>query len=175
MGVKSTKDARPVSGYNLRTMSNDLDFHDRELCPDGTCIGIIGKDGRCKVCKKPGRAAGDRTGAGPDGDTAATGSFGMGEHELCPDEACIGIIGPDGRCKECGRPSPRHGLDPRTQGLRTEEDVAEELEAAITKGDLAPSPDDFESRELCPDGACIGLIGPDGRCKECRKPARATA
>ena len=23
---------------------------DRQLCPDGNCIGIIGKDGRCKVC-----------------------------------------------------------------------------------------------------------------------------
>jgi len=23
---------------------------------------------------------------------------------LCPDESCIGVIGPDGLCKECGRP-----------------------------------------------------------------------
>src|SRR5262249_37823637 len=24
------------------------------------------------------------------------------DRQLCPDEACIGIIGPDGRCKVCG-------------------------------------------------------------------------
>jgi len=23
---------------------------------------------------------------------------------LCADESCIGVIGPDGRCKECGKP-----------------------------------------------------------------------
>jgi hypothetical protein len=26
---------------------------DRELCPDGACVGVIGDDGHCKVCKKP--------------------------------------------------------------------------------------------------------------------------
>jgi hypothetical protein len=29
---------------------------------------------------------------------------------------------------------------------------------------------DFASRVLCSDGSCIGVIGPDGRCKECGKP-----
>ena len=23
---------------------------------------------------------------------------------LCSDESCIGVIGPDGKCKECGKP-----------------------------------------------------------------------
>jgi len=26
------------------------------------------------------------------------------QRTLCMDESCIGVIGPDGRCKECGRP-----------------------------------------------------------------------
>jgi hypothetical protein len=30
--------------------------------------------------------------------------------------------------------------------------------------------DDWESRRLCSDGNCIGVIGPDGRCRECGKP-----
>jgi hypothetical protein len=30
--------------------------------------------------------------------------------------------------------------------------------------------DDFSNRTLCSDGTCIGVIGPDGRCKECGKP-----
>jgi hypothetical protein len=26
---------------------------------------------------------------------------------------------------------------------------------------------DLERRELCPDGRCVGVIGPDGRCGTC--------
>ncbi len=29
------------------------EWEDRVLCSDGTCIGIIGPDGKCKVCGKP--------------------------------------------------------------------------------------------------------------------------
>ena len=29
---------------------------------------------------------------------------------------------------------------------------------------------DWENRILCSDESCIGVIGPDGRCKECGKP-----
>jgi hypothetical protein len=36
------------------------------------------------------------------------------------------------------------------------------------EGDADPI--DFASRKLCSDGSCIGVIGPDGRCKECGKP-----
>ena len=32
------------------------------------------------------------------------------------------------------------------------------------------SADDWENRVLCSDESCIGVIGPDGRCKECGKP-----
>ena len=28
---------------------------------------------------------------------------------------------------------------------------------------------DWENRVLCSDESCIGVIGPDGRCKECGK------
>jgi len=42
-------------------------------------------------------------------------------------------------------------------------------------GKPAPAPqseeeDPFADRILCSDGTCIGVIGPDGRCKECGKP-----
>ena len=29
---------------------------------------------------------------------------------------------------------------------------------------------EWENRTLCVDESCIGVIGPDGRCKECGKP-----
>lgn len=34
----------------------------------------------------------------------------------------------------------------------------------------AKNEDSFENRVLCSDGRCIGVIGSDGRCKECGKP-----
>jgi hypothetical protein len=34
----------------------------------------------------------------------------------------------------------------------------------------AKNEDSFENRVLCSDGRCIGVVGSDGRCKECGKP-----
>lgn len=93
--------------------------------------------------------------------------------ELCPDGACLGLIGPDGRCKVCGAVSPNGppardepgAVDPRPA---SRDSAAVDL-AASSEGSAVADPDDFdvEHRELCPDGACLGLIGPDGRCKVC--------
>lgn len=33
--------------------SCEIDFSERLLCSDGTCIGVIDKNGICKVCGKP--------------------------------------------------------------------------------------------------------------------------
>jgi hypothetical protein len=89
--------------------------------------------------------------------------------ELCPDESCIGVIGPDGRCKECGRP----GKGPVTTPVPT--DAAGQADVPMapeeTKDDDAPaSDDDWKNRRLCSDESCIGVIGPNGRCKECGRP-----
>lgn len=88
-------------------MTDDLDLENRELCPDGSCIGVLGPDGRCSECGRTREQA--ASGVDPEGaaggdaplDTIET-SF-DDERQLCPDGACIGVIGPDGRCKECGR------------------------------------------------------------------------
>ena len=40
----------------------------------------------------------------------------------------------------------------------------------IGAGEHDEGPIDFARRKLCSDGTCIGVIGPDGRCKECGKP-----
>jgi len=32
--------------------SEAAEWDDRRLCPDGACVGVIGDDGRCKVCGK---------------------------------------------------------------------------------------------------------------------------
>lgn len=28
----------------------DPAWHERRLCPDGSCVGVIGDDGKCRVC-----------------------------------------------------------------------------------------------------------------------------
>jgi hypothetical protein len=94
------------------------------------------------------------------------------DRQLCPDGGCIGVIGPDGCCKVCGRAAENWG-DERNRGLRHEQDpaVVEELEEKRIVGALDPAPDDLEERELCPDGSCIGVMGDDGRCRVCGKAA----
>jgi hypothetical protein len=101
---------------------------------------------------------------------------------LCSDESCIGTIGPDGRCRECGR--PYEGILPSpTESNRIPEAAAAGDAKAVTSGEshaAVPGSDDaitenaasgaddeWEHRTLCPDEGCIGVIGPDGRCKEC--------
>jgi hypothetical protein len=99
------------------------------------------------------------------------------ERKLCSDESCIGVIGPDGRCKECGLPYA--GPVDATK----EETAASDLEEADPEDEINEEPEEsgehdtetqidleWEQRKLCSDESCIGVIGPDGRCKECGKP-----
>jgi len=101
---------------------------------------------------------------------------------LCSDGNCIGVIGTDGNCKECGRPyegklpwtiesrqsepSPEFS-DHSDSSIEEEETV---VDTAIDTDEKTQDDSDWESRKLCSDGNCIGVIGTDGRCKECGKP-----
>ena len=86
---------------------------------------------------------------------------------LCSDGSCIGTIGPDGKCKECGRVyegeiSAGHGKE-SVQAVMTQE------RKSISSGE-ADLDEDWDTRVLCSDESCIGIIGADGKCKECGKP-----
>jgi hypothetical protein len=95
---------------------------------------------------------------------------------LCQDGNCIGVIGEDGRCKECGLPyertlpikdslcadSPAETQSPETPDTPTE---PESQTDSPTANDEA-----WENRMLCTDGNCIGVISPEGVCKVCGKP-----
>ena len=101
---------------------------------------------------------------------------------LCSDGNCIGVIGADGCCKECGK--PYEGRLPDSFGRQPSEQAPETPPEAEVKTDDDPQPpaaepagaqqpagdDEWENRVLCSDGNCIGVIGTDGRCKECGKP-----
>lgn len=107
---------------------------------------------------------------------------------LCSDPACIGVIGANGRCKECGKPYEGDPFedtpfDPSLAGAGSED--VEPTGASFTaepgefaddypEGDFpeeeeSASDEDWKNRKLCSDPACIGVIGPNGRCKECGK------
>jgi len=93
--------------------------------------------------------------------------------ELCDDGNCLGVV-VDGKCNVCGvaaaGTSPRDPGTGQTGGggkIVGDDRGAEEM---IAEGDST-----FDDRQLCPDGACTGLIGSDGKCKECGRSASATA
>jgi hypothetical protein len=106
--------------------------------------------------------------------------------ELCPDGACIGVLGPDRVCKVCGltaegtyNPSAiraaAHDDDDDDDGDHDADDDDsdsagdEDSDGADDSDDkqAKASDDALEDRKLCPDGTCIGVIGEDGRCKVC--------
>jgi len=138
------------------------------------------------------------------------------QRQLCPDGGCVGVIGPDGTCKVCGRAAANWG-DERNRGLNPADDEPEDAEdddeddledGELAEGDgdegddeyddgededgeddeddddeldeaddvpgriAAAAPAEWGERELCTDGSCIGVIGDDGRCKVCGKAAK---
>ncbi|MCP4677830.1 MAG: hypothetical protein GY854_20390 [Deltaproteobacteria bacterium] len=97
--------------------------------------------------------------------------FSLEDRILCSDGACIGVIGPDGCCKECGmlydgsEPLSKEGLPelaadsvPPPENPIMDTDTVEDPETS------APS-----DRVCCPDDMCVGIIGEDGRCGTCQK------
>jgi hypothetical protein len=126
-----------------RTKSQiDLEWEKRTLCIDGNCIGVIGPNGHCKACDKR-HPTFKALGDADDDQTHDTST--IDESEAKDAES---VEGPGD-----GNGAPSHSADP-------EPDIPE-------TDDI-----DWENRQLCVDGNCIGIIGSDGRCKECGKPAK---
>jgi hypothetical protein len=113
-----------------------------------------------------------------DAPAGGSGAIDWENRRLCSDGNCIGVIGADGRCKECGRPhEPTAGLSverPAAPAPASDAPAAPapaaEAAADPSSGDWERPGDDWENRRLCSDGNCIGVIGADGRCRECGKP-----
>ena len=105
------------------------EWDQRQLCPDGSCVGVIGDDGTCKVCGRAAPNWGDERKRGlvadkidadaesdddeleddeeyeDDDEVEDPGAADPDwtERKLCPDEAYFGVIGDDGKCKVCHR------------------------------------------------------------------------
>jgi hypothetical protein len=97
---------------------------------------------------------------------------------LCSDGSCIGTIGPDGKCKECGKTydgvlqaALAAGNATAETSLNTTGNSPQNQELRkINNPEDSIADEEWQQRVLCSDGACIGVIGPDGKCKECGKP-----
>ena len=129
------------------------EWDQRQLCPDGGCVGVIGPDGTCKVC---GRAA-------PNwGDERKRGLIdppeGPDDDEDDDDEA----EDDDLTASEAGNDREAEAED--DEGDEEDDDREDGVAAS-------PSPGEWSARRLCPDGACIGLIGLDRRCRVCGRAA----
>ncbi len=93
------------------------------------------------------------------------------QRKLCSDGTCIGVIGSEGRCKECGLPYDGDASDANPEDepdiWAEDEDSFFEDEDEMDQESQTELDSEWSQRKLCSDGACIGVIGPDGRCKEC--------
>ena len=110
-----TSDGEPPYGGAPGESEPDPDFDDfasRQLCDDGACTGVVGGDGACRKCGRIAAPPGAPDATPPtlveDAETVSPslsddeGGF-EEERRLCPDGECIGLIGDDGLCRECGR------------------------------------------------------------------------
>ncbi|MGQ9653728.1 MAG: hypothetical protein ACUVXD_06650 [Thermodesulfobacteriota bacterium] len=92
---------------------------DRIPCSDGSCIGLVGDDGCCRVCgRQHAEAYVSSFGVSPCQDFSDRPMIheesegeeeeeheedsGLDERVLCSDESCIGVVDEDGYCKACG-------------------------------------------------------------------------
>lgn len=91
----------------------------------------------------------------------------LDSRRLCPDGACIGVLGANGHCGVCGLADDGSVSPGRSNDF---DEAPDDAEAAVAAGDNdeTATTDAFDDdRRLCPDGTCIGVLGADGRCRVC--------
>ncbi len=92
--------------------------------------------------------------------------FDPARRKLCPDGACVGVIGADGRCGVCGRTEAEAEAGAEPAGAL---EAGGGAEARVEDAEItAPDAGGFDSkRRLCDDGSCVGVVGDDGVCRVC--------
>lgn len=98
-------------------------------------------------------------------DAQSPEEFDPTRRRLCADGACVGVVGDDGLCSECGRTE--------AQAAAGEAPPPFEASAGPSAPDAADGAGgvsvgfDPTTRRLCDDGACVGVVGDDGVCRAC--------
>ncbi len=126
------------------------DWDQRQLCPDGSCTGLIGSDGLCKVCGHAAPNWGDERTRG-----LATGDDDADEEDDEDDEDDDGELDGDELAADSGD---------------DDDDDDDEDEAEDEKDNVDDDAAyEWSRRKLCPDEACVGVLGPNNKCKVCGK------
>jgi hypothetical protein len=97
---------------------------------------------------------------------------------LCPDGACVGVLGPDGLCSVCGRTESAAARGDDVPEPAGEAPVGEAPSgeapgsaSALRPASAASVAGFAANRRLCDDGSCVGLVGADGLCGVCGRKA----
>jgi hypothetical protein len=96
------------------------------------------------------------------------------KRRLCPDGACIGIIGKDGHCTIC------HSSDSSEEPAFLPEDLVRDATPTPTVQPNFDSishavPPALHRRRLCEDGTCIGILDSNGVCGICGLGSSSTS
>ena len=114
-------------------------------------------------------------------DVAVESIVDLEARQLCPDGNCIGIIGADDRCNACGTELPEpvaHDTCGPDTGEGNLADNALEQTGFVAKyaEPEDTTPPDLDSRELCADGNCIGVVDRSTQaCRECGRTEQQVA
>ena len=95
-----------------------------------------------------------------------TDKFDPSRRRLCPDGSCVGLLDDSGRCKECGLTASGK-VEARPEPVRDEAESQDDEVVEMAPAEEGGSGDFDPKRRLCPDGACVGVLGADNRCKVC--------
>ncbi|HEU4728791.1 MAG TPA: hypothetical protein VFT22_12895, partial [Kofleriaceae bacterium] len=68
------------------------------------------------------------------------------QRQLCPDGGCVGVIGPDGTCKVCGRAAQNWG-DERNRGLIDPPDEDDDEDDDLDADDEVDEADDADEAD----------------------------
>ena len=143
------------------------EWDQRQLCPDGSCIGVIGPDGTCKVCGRAAPNWGDERNRGllPPDDQERDIADDDDDDLDDDDDDLDGDDGDDDDDDDDDGDGEDEGDDLGDGGANG---LAASAAAHEPRGE-------WGERRLCPNGACIGVIGDDGRCKVCGRTATDAA
>ena len=209
--VKDEDDIAPSAPAALGAMA---DWGTRRLCTDGSCVGVIGPNNKCKVCGKPGpikakapparevteleRVAAEMAGTATAGDLASIDPAvdEDSDDDDDDDDDEYEDDEDDSDEDEGGAADPVHDKGDENDADKSSDDsddASDEDDDAEDEDDDSDDEDDDDGdddeddedddsegdedgtisasggRELCPDGACVGVIGDNGRCKICNK------
>ncbi|HSZ82558.1 MAG TPA: hypothetical protein VLA14_09755 [Polyangia bacterium] len=113
----------------------------------------------------------------PKADEAPDETFDPTHRKLCPDGACVGVLGDDGVCRVCGRTEAQAAAGEEAPGAASSDfDAGGDLVSGDAPtgdpaaGDSAAGGFD-PHRRLCDDGSCVGVVGADGVCAVCGRRA----